>query len=299
MELRELDLNLLVVFHQLLNDRSVSLAADHLGLTQPAVSNALKRLRLALEDELFVRTRNGMAPTPYAEQLAEPVAQALGTLQVALKGPAAFNPATSRRRFVLAMTDIGEIHFMPRLIETLLGCAPGVSLRTVRSEPALGQQLASGEVDLAVGLQPDLQAGFYQRSLFHHRYVGLCRKDHPLTQVEMTGARFCEYGHVRVAATSTGHGAVDSHLDRAGLRRDIRLEVPHFSAVGAILQHTDLVATVPERFASSCIEPFGLATLPLPVNLPDIAINLFWHAKYHRDPANRWFRQLMAEVFSG
>ncbi len=298
MNLRDLDLNLLLVLHQLLIDQQVSVAAEHLGLSQPAMSNALKRLRTALNDELFVRTGRGMQPTPYAASLAKPVAQALALLGQALQPKIAFDPTSSLRRFTLAMTDIGEIWFMPRLIEALLQRAPGVSVTTVRSDAQLSEGLAGGTVDLAVGLQPDLQNGFYQRRLFIHRYVCLCRRDHPLTRLPMTIDHFCRQAHVHVAATSTGHGEVEQHLRRAGLQRDIRLQVPHFVAVGHILQRSDLVATVPERFASTCLEPFDLVALPLPVPLPEIAINLFWHARYHKDPANQWFRDLMFELFS-
>ena len=298
MQLRQLDLNLLVVFHQLLIDRSVSRAAEHLGMTQPAVSNALKRLRGALADDLFVRTPMGMDPTPYAVQLAEPVSHAIATLHGALNRHDHFDPATAQKRFTVAMTDIGEIYFMPRLIERLLATAPGLSISTLRSHAGLSDELANGDVDLAVGLQPDLQAGFYQRRLFHHRYVCLCRKDHPITQSVMTQTLFCKFGHVRIVAASTGHGEIDTFMQRAGLVRDIRLEVPHFVAVGHILQNTDLIATVPERFATSCTGPFGLTTVALPLPLPEIAINLFWHTRFNRDPANIWLRNLMFEMFS-
>ncbi|BAP45260.1 LysR family transcriptional regulator [Pseudomonas sp. LJDD11] len=298
MNLRDLDLNLLLVLHQLLIDRQVSSAADNLGLTQPAMSNALKRLRSTLNDELFVRSGRSMQPTPYAEQLAQPVAQAIALLHQALQRPAAFDPASSRRRFTLAMTDIGEIYFMPQLIDTLLQRAPGLSVTTVRSDAQLSEALASGAIDLAVGLQPNLQSGFYQRRLFVHRYVVLCRHDHPLAGQAMTAQAFARQSHVHVAAASTGHGEVEQYLRRAGLQRDIRLEVPHFVAVGHILQRSDLVATVPERFASTCLQPFGLVALPLPVPLPEITINLFWHARFHKEPANQWFRDLMFELFS-
>jgi DNA-binding transcriptional LysR family regulator len=298
MHLRDLDLNLLVIFHQLLIDRSVSSAALNLELTQPAVSNALRRLRTALKDDLFVRTSQGMQPTPYAMQLADPVSSAIGTLHGALNRHDDFDPATTQQRFVVAMTDIGEIYFMPRLIETLLKQAPGVSVSTLRCHPRLGEALADGSVDLAVGLLPELQAGVYQRRLFHHRYVVLCRKQHPIAALPMTRERYCEYGHVRVVAANTGHGEIDALMQRAGLERDIKLEVPHFVAVGHILQNTDLIATVPERFATSCTGPFELTTLPLPMPLPEIAINVFWHARCVRDPANRWFRQLMFDLFS-
>ncbi|MGY4494505.1 LysR family transcriptional regulator [Pseudomonas sp. TE3610] len=298
MHLRDIDLNLLVIFHQMLHDRNVSLTAEHLGLSQPAVSNALRRLRNTLNDDLFVRTSQGMEPTALAAQLADPVSLAIGTLHGALNRPDDFDPGSSQKRFVVAMTDIGEIYFMPRLIKALLEQAPGISVSTLRSDEGLSQALANGEVDLAVGLLPDLQTGFYQRRLFHHRYVCLCRNGHPLTQMPMTREAFCQYAHVRIVAASTGHGEIDAHMQRAGLQRDIRLEVPHFVAVGHILQHSDLIATVPERFASSCSGPFGLTALPLPLPLPEIAINLFWHAKLNRDPANKWFRQLMFDLFS-
>ncbi|MDH4563810.1 LysR family transcriptional regulator [Pseudomonas sp. BN411] len=299
MDLRDLDLNLLVVFNQLLVDRRVSTAADNLGLTQPAVSNALKRLRTTLQDDLFVRTYQGMEPTPYAEQLAEPVSLAIHTLRDALSRQDSFDPLTSERTFTIAMTDIGEIYFTPRLMDALTHLAPRCRISTVRNNAVtLTEALQNGTVDLAVGLLPNLQAGFYKRHLFNHRYVCMCRKGHPATAEPLTLERFCAYGHVRVVAATTGHGEVDTHMARLGIERDIRLDVPHFVAVGHILQRTELLATVPERFAASCVEPFGLVALPHPVQLPEIDINLFWHAKYHRDPATRWLRQLMFELFA-
>ncbi|MNP12194.1 HTH-type transcriptional regulator SyrM 1 [compost metagenome] len=240
-----------------------------------------------------------MAPTPFAEQLAEPVALAMHTLREALNRHDGFDPASSERTFTLAMTDIGEIYFMPRLMGALGRLAPKCMISTVRETPMrLREDLQSGTVDLAVGLLPHLQAGFFQRRLFHHRYVCLCRKDHPATREPLTLERFCDYGHVRVVSANTGHGEVDAFMARHGIERSVRLEVPHFVAVGHILQRTDLLATVPERFAACCEEPFGLVALPHPVALPEIAINLFWHAKYHKDPANRWLRQLMFDLFS-
>ncbi|MNP42142.1 HTH-type transcriptional regulator SyrM 1 [compost metagenome] len=143
-----------------------------------------------------------------------------------------------------------------------------------------------------------MQAGFFQRRLFHHRYVCLCRKAHPATQQPLTVERFVSFDHVNVVAANTGHGEVDTFYARAGVVRNIRLEVPHFVAVGHILQRTDMLATVPERFAASCEVPFGLSVLPPPVELPNIEINLFWHGRYNKDPANRWLRQLMFDLFS-
>jgi DNA-binding transcriptional LysR family regulator len=299
MDLREIDLNLLVVFNQLLLDRSVSTSAEKLGLTQPAVSNALKRLRAVLKDELFLRTSRGMEPTPYALHLAEPVIYALNTLQTAFTTRDSFTPETSTRNFQLAMTDIGEMYFMPPLMVALSKEAPHVRVSTVRPNAGnLKEDMESGTVDLALGLLPNLQTGFFQRRLFRHKYVCVFRKGHPLAKSPMTLNQFSELDHVGVVAANTGHSEVDGLLERAGIKRKMRLVVPHFIAVGHILQTTDLIATLPERFAERCEVQFGLATSPHPARLPEIAINLFWHAKVNRDPANMWIRQLFVKLFA-
>ena len=298
MELRDVDLNLLVVFDRLLVHRRMNAVAQSLGVTQPAVSNALARLRRLLGDELFLRTSRGMQPTAFAQRLAEPVSAALGTLHGALNQRATFDPSASARTFVLAMTDIGEIYFMPPLMRTLARLAPGVSISTVRNVTAtLKEDLEAGRVDLALGLIPDLKAGFFQRRLFRHRYVCMFRRGHPLDKGRVTMQEFSAAEHVVVVAAGTGHNRVDTMLDVSGVRRRIRLRVPHFVAVGHILAETDLIATVPERFAQRVVEPFGLAYVPHPAKLPEIAINVFWHARSHRDPANQWLRSLVVETF--
>jgi DNA-binding transcriptional LysR family regulator len=299
MQLRDIDLNLLVIFNQLLIDKRVSAVAETLGLSQPAVSNALKRLRVLLKDELFLRTSRGMEPTPYALHLAEPVIYALNALQTALSTRDSFTPETSTRNFQLAMTDIGEMYFMPPLMLALSKAAPHVRVTTVRPNAGnLKEDMESGKVDLALGLLPNLQTGFFQRRLFSHKYVCIFRKGHPLAKSPMTLAQFTELDHVGVLAANTGHSEVDGLLERAGIVRKMRLIVPHFIAVGHILQTTDLIATLPERFAERCEVPFGLATSPHPARLPEIAINLFWHAKVNRDPANMWLRQLFVKLFA-
>ena len=167
MELSRLDLNLLVVFHHLLSKRRVSVVAQTLGMSQPAVSSALGRLRTSLGDELFLRTQGGMEPTPYALQLAEPVAMALGGLQQALQVRAAFDPQSSSRSFTVAMTDVGEMYFLPVLIDALNRTAPGVTLQVVSvTQALLKDDMATGRIDLALGLLPQLQAGFFQQALF-------------------------------------------------------------------------------------------------------------------------------------
>lgn len=299
MDLEEIDLNLLVVFKHLLAERSVSRVAQTLQLTQPAVSNALARLRRLLDDELFLRTPQGMQPTPRAEQLAPSVIDALAAIHAALNQRSTFDPQTSERAFVVGMTDIGEIYFLPRLIEHLRAHAPRVSVSTVRNTSAsLRDDLESGKVDLAIGLLPQLKAGFFQRRLFTQPYVCLMRKGHRLDKKKITLAEFTSAQHLLVVAEGTGHGKVDELLKRAGVERQVVLTVPHFVAVGHILQAADLVATVPERLAQRMLAPFSLAAVAHPAKLPEVAINVFWHAKFHKSPANQWLRGVVFDLFS-
>lgn len=261
MNLEDIDLNLLVVYHHLLRERSVSGAAQKLGLTQPTVSNALKRLRTLLGDELFLRTARGMEPTPYATQLHEPIAYALSTIHSALNEQAMFDPLTSDRRFILGMTDLGEIELLPKLMDVLEEAAPRVTLSTaVDNSASLRQEMEAGHVDLAIGLLPDLKTGFFQQRLFMQRYVCLFRKDHPLSKHKgkLTEHQFFEADHVVVVSEGTGHAQMDRIIEGKGRKRRVRLLVPHFVAVGHILATSDMIATVPERYALRYAEPFGL-----------------------------------------
>ncbi len=299
MELTKLDLNLLLVFHHLLIQKRVSAVAQMLEMSQPAVSSALGRLRTALDDELFIRTQGGMTPTPYALQLAEPVAMALDVLQQALNVRAAFNPLTSARNFTLALTDVGEMYFLPVLMDALAKAAPAVTLQIVSvAQSSLKEDMSNGKIDLAMGLLPQLQAGFFQQSLFKQKYVCLMRKKHPLAQTKaITVPAFFSAEHVRVLATGTGHGRVDMVLDKQKYKRNVRLSVPHYVALGDVLQHSPLMAIVPERFAQRIVKPFDLVTRDLPFKIPDSAIQQCWHGRLHRDPGHQWLRQLMRQLF--
>ena len=298
MELSDVDLNQLVMFQHLMVERRVSRVAEKMGLTQPAISNALAKLRRLFGDELFVRTPAGMMPTPFAEQLAEPVGQALGMIHGGLNQHRAFDPATVRRAVTVGMTDIGEIVFLPALVDRLRRDAPGISLNTVRNSATnLRDDMEAGKVDLAIGPLPQLKAGFFQRRLFRQRYVCLFRKGHPIERKRVSLADFKAAEHLTVVSAGTGHGKVDDLIRRAGIERNVRLTIPHFVSVGHILQRTDLVATVTERLAESLTAPFGLTYRPHPVELPEIAINVFWHAKVHRSPAHQWLRTVVFELF--
>jgi DNA-binding transcriptional LysR family regulator len=299
MDLHEIDLNLLVVFQELLRLRRVSAVATALNTSQPAISNALARLRKTLGDELFLRTSKGMVPTPFAETLAEPIANALGTIHHTLNATSIFDPTSSTRAFTVAMTDIGEISFLPLLMRELAVIAPGITISTVRNQSdTLRADLEHGQVDLAIGFLPDLKGGFFQRRLFRQRYVCLFRDGHPLTGAGMTTKTFSEAEHVAIVAEGTGHGMVDTVIQRAGIRRNVRLRVPHFVAVGHILQTTDLIAVVPNAYAMSTRAPFGLVSAPCPIKIPDITINVLWHARNHRDLGNQWLRQTMFDTLA-
>jgi DNA-binding transcriptional LysR family regulator len=297
MELKDIDLNLLVIFNQLLTEKKVSKVAENLGLGQPGVSNALARLRKLFGDELFIRTSSGMQPTPFADQLAESIGYALGMIHGAINVKNSFDPAASKRSFSVGMTDIGEIYFLPLLMEKIQKVAPAVSISTVRNTTIhLKDSMEAGHVDLAIGLLPQLKAGFFQQRLFTQQYVCMFRQGHPLNKRKILASDFFAADHVAIVSAGTGHGIVDELLDKNSPQRKVKLTVPHFVGVGHILQSTNLVATVPERLAERMEKPFGLKYVTHPVKLPQFAINLFWHAKYHKDPANQWLRGLIFEM---
>lgn len=300
MDLKDIDLNLLVIFQQLLQERRVSAVANNLGLSQPTVSNALNRLRQQLGDELFLRTSRGMEPTAFAMQLAEPISYALSAIHETLNQRTRFEPANTERKFIVGMNDIGEIYFLPTLMKILANIAPGISISTIRTTGAnLAEAMESGRIDLAIGWLPHLKSGFFQRRLFVQEHVCLFRHGHalhkssPLTQAEFEAAE-----HVVVSSVGTGHASVDAHIEKLGIRRRAVLTVPHFVAVGHILASTDMIATVPERFARHCVAPFNLHCVDLPMKLPDIGVNLFWHARFHKEPGNQWLRGLVFDHFN-
>jgi DNA-binding transcriptional LysR family regulator len=300
MDLKDIDLNLLVIFQQLLQERRVSAVANNLGLSQPTVSNALNRLRQQLGDELFLRTSRGMEPTAFAMQLAEPISYALSAIHETLNQRTRFEPANSERKFIVGMNDIGEIYFLPTLMKILADIAPGISLSTIRTTGAnLAEAMEAGRIDLAIGWLPHLKSGFFQRRLFVQEHVCLFRHGHPLHKSSpLTQEEFEAAEHVVVSSVGTGHASVDAHIEKLGIRRRAVLTVPHFVAVGHILASTDMIATVPERFARHCVAPFNLHYVDLPLKLPDIGINLFWHARFHKEAGNQWLRGLVFDHFN-
>jgi DNA-binding transcriptional LysR family regulator len=241
-----------------------------------------------------------MEPTAYAMQLAEPIAYALASIEATLNERTRFDPSQSRRKFIIAMTDIGEIYFLPRLMKTLDELAPEITISTIRTTGAnLAEDLERGAIDLAIGWLPHLKTGFFQRRLFVHEHVCMFRRGHPLdTNTPLSKEAFAAADHVVVAAAGTGHATVDASIEKLGLKRKVVLSVPHFVAVGHILATTDMIATVPERFAQQCEVPFKLKYVSLPMKLPEIGINLFWHSRFHKEQGNQWLRSLLFDQFA-
>ena len=298
-KLQDIDLNLLLVFQLMYRFRKTGLVAEELGLTQPAVSNALARLRLALHDELFLRTARGMRPTPFSDSIAEPVGYALSTILDGLNFEQSFDPFLSNRSFSISMTDLGETYLLPRLISYLAVHAPDISITTVRdSGHSLKEDLEVGNVDLAIGLLPQLEAGFYQRRLFDQNYVCLMRKGHRFAKGMLTLKRFSQAKHLVIEAQGTGHGRVEKLLSKSGITRISRLNLPHFISAPYIVAETDLIATVTEKLALQTVKRLGLIIKKHPVDLPSAQINMFWHRRYHQDRGNVWLRNLIFALFS-
>ena len=298
MNVQDLDLNLLRAFDAVLQERSVTAAAGRLRLTQPAVSNALSRLRALFGDPLFIRTPAGMDATPFARELGEPVRQALALLESALSHGPGFDPATSTRAFRFYMSDLGQIEFLPPLIERVQRAAPGVRLEAVAMEVEdIGDSLAAGALDLAVGFLPGLGPPVRRKQLFRDPYVCLMRSDHPRIGKTLTRKNFTEASHALVSYRG-GHRVIEEALERAGLSRRIALRVPHFTVVPMVLERTDLILTLPARVARVFEQRGNFRSLPPPVPIPPADVGVHWHERFDADPGNRWLREQLLELFT-
>lgn len=299
MNIRNLDLNLLRVLDAILAEGNLTRAAQRLALSQPAMSNALSRLREALGDPLFVRTGKGMAPTPRARQLAGPVRQALDLVHNALRPDTAFDYRASTRSFALAVEDYGEVVLLPRLVENLLQAAPGIQLR-VRAErgAALREELRTGGVDLVVDYFPLRDPEVHNRRLLEDELVSLVRRDHPgLGEgAALSLEQYTRLSHVVLDRRAGAGPVVDRMLRAAGLRRHIALRVPHFLSMPLVVQASDLICTLPRRMAQVYAGRFGLRLLRPPLDLPPVTVYLAWHRSGDADPGQRWMREGVLEL---
>ena len=299
MDLATLDLNLLVVFDAMVTHRSVTKAGQALGLSQPAMSAAVSRLRTQLVDPLFVRSGSVMKPTPRALELTEPVRRIVDIVKTDVLQRARFDPQTTTRMFTIAMPDIGEVNFLPKLLERFATEAPGAKMRTIaQPRTSAAEALESGLADLAVGYFPDLQrAGFYQQKLFDNSHVCLLRIDHPTLGPRLTLKDYLAASHAVVRPEGREH-VFDQFMQQRGLRRQVAVELSHFMSLLPMLECSDLIATVPRDLADVCIRYGTLRVAEVPVKSPLIAVHQFWHSLVHKDPANTWLREVVRSLFA-
>jgi len=307
MNIRTLDLNLFVVFDALMQERHVTRAASRLGLSQPAVSAALRRLRETLGDPLLVRTRGGMRPTPRAEQIFSTVAQSLDSIQSVLQRGSSFSPRTTERAFTVMMSDIGEIVYLPRLIECLQREAPGVTLSIRRlARPRVHEDLASGSIDLAIGWI-DRSGDLRREALFAEDFVCIVRPGHPRIRRKLTPAQFASEWHLVVGRHDVGSDpffrAADGDLERrlagAARQRKIAVQVPHFLAVPNIIANTDLLCVVPRQLAEVYANLGQVRVVALPIKGDSFKVSQFWHKRANDDPGNAWLRATVRRLFGG
>jgi DNA-binding transcriptional LysR family regulator len=299
MDIRNADLNLLVVFDALLRTRSVTRAARSLGMSQPATSFALNRLRRMLGDPLFVRTPRGIHPTPHAERLAEPVEGILDRIRGELLQQPTFEPTAVRRSVTFNMHDIGELVFLPRIMERLTNLAPGIDINTVNLPLAqLEPALRAGEVDIALGYFPDLHsAALYQQRLFTHDFVCIVRRQHPGIGTTLSRKQYQEGNHAVVVADEGRHDILEDELRTHGITRSVTLRVRHYLAIPTILSQSDLIFTVPYAIGASLAKLGDVKLVRPPFKAKPRVVKQHWHSRFHQDPANRWLRGIVAELF--
>jgi DNA-binding transcriptional LysR family regulator len=294
-----LDLNLLRYLCVLVQEASVSRAAERLNVTQPAVSAALKRLREAFDDPILVRSGQAMAPTPRAVDMAEQVAPMLAGVRGLLERRGPFEADTARRSFTLMGSDYVQFFVLPRLAAQLSAAAPHVQLEHRPANPSKVETwLQGGQVDLGIGYLANPAPALRSRLLFSDQQVCVVRRGHPAAQAPFTAERYAELTHVTVSPGGAGiYGArIDALLKSLGIRRRVMLTLPAFLAVPYVVAQTDHVATVPRRFAHYFAELLPLQILPQPLALPAFEISLFWHERVHADLANVWLRQQVVQA---
>ncbi|WP_374673784.1 LysR family transcriptional regulator [Ideonella sp.] len=295
----KLDIDWLRVFLAIHHSGSVTRAAEQLGLSQATASIMLGKLRRHFADPLFVRSAHGMVPTPHALSLHAGIAAAVQQLDT-LAGTAArrFDPLTAERAFRVAMTDISEIVILPALVNRLQRLAPGVRIEAERIAADSARRLESGELDLAVGFMPQLEAGFYQQTLFEQDFVCLAARSHPRVQGRLTRRGFLAEGHLVVTTSGTGHAIVDKVLARQGWPRRVVLQVPGFLGVARLVATTELLVVVPRRLGEALARQERVQVLAPPLALPPFAVKQHWHERVHADVANGWLRRTLAAAMA-
>jgi DNA-binding transcriptional LysR family regulator len=301
-----LDLNLLRVFDAVMTEQNLTRAAGHLAMTQPAVSNAIKRLRDRIGDELLIRTAYGVKPTPRAEALWPAVRRALTELEAAVT-PESFNVADAHATFRMAMADATAALWLPALVRALETDAPGLNIRMVpltTREPR--PLLLRGDIDLAVGFFPGVAAQLSSETsspirherLYSGQYVCVMRRDHPLTKQELTVEAYCKANHLLVSFSGRAHGLVDEALAQLGCERRILLTVNQFFTAGRVVANSDLITVLPRHLMASTGMSDQLASRELPFAMPPVHLDMLWHERDGRSPAHQWLRKHLEGVSS-
>ena len=296
----ELDLHHLQVFEVLLHERSLTRAARVLGVTQPALSKTLARLRRYFDDPLFVRVSLRMEPTSKALSLEASVRAVLDGMRTLRTENVPFDPRTSSRTFTFCVVDAGVIKLLPPLVNLLQEEAPHVRLSAVQLDAQhLNSWLETGTIDFAMGSFPYLTKGIRRQPLWIERYVSVVRKDHPRLSAEPSLKAFAAEKHVLVSTFGTGHAhqLAERAVEAAIPAENIICRVPIFLAASIIAKRSDAVATLPLSIATVLAEDLDLAVITPPIKLPKIEISQYWHERFHREPGNQWIRSIFARLF--
>jgi DNA-binding transcriptional LysR family regulator len=298
---RTFDLNLLPILVKIHEYGSVSAAATDLGMSQSAISAALAKLRVKYGDPLFLRVGHGMQPTARMRALIEPLREAVARLDSTLTSEPQFDPRTTEHAFTFAMSDLGEMVFMPNILQRLRQLAPRASVRSVAASAAqIERGLESGEIDLAVGYFPDLrEKSFMEKHLFFHHFVCLLRANHPITAATLSRAQFLSLEHAVVYGAGRTYEIFERYLRAKKIHRRVVLETPHFMSIPFVISQSDLVVTVPHAvgvFVKRVHMNIRIAQPPMRV--PRIDLKLHWHRNFQRDAKNKWLRECVASLFS-
>lgn len=297
----DLDLNLLVALRALIAERHVTRAAARVGLTQPAMSHALARLRSVLGDPVLVRTRTGMVLTPRAQALAEPLERVLGDVSKLLAPADRFDPARSTRTFRVGTADYGELVLMPAVLGRVLREGPHIRVRMRDVGSRARDHLEDDEVDVVlgpVGMMGVGGASVLAQKLFSERFVCVVREEHPSVGKRLTLDQFVSLPHALIVPRGDAGSVVDTALAKLGRRRRVAVEVPHFLVAPFLLEKTDMILTVAARVARTLAPSAGLRVLPPPpeLDLPGFDMSLVWHERNRADPGLAWFREVVAAV---
>lgn len=291
----QLDLNLIRVFVAIYETRSVTQAAERLDLTQPTISYGLGKMRKLYANRLFTRSGAGLVATSLADQIFGRFRDALTTVESTLD-QSVFDPATSTRRFRLAMSDIGVLYFAPPLLRRFQETAPHIEIDIVQISDDVGEDLAAGRLDLAIGLIPALMTQTRHSQLFKEHYVCLMSAGHPTIGAEMDLAQFASARHVMVTSPRSGHSMVEEALALHGVKRNIVARIPQFTVLPQLLSQSDLLVLLPSRVAHLYALQGGLKVLPLPMDIPGFQVHVHWHVRQQYGTANRWLKDEIVET---